>query len=425
MRNKYDYILIGLLALMAFGMIGGFWQPIRIAQLGLLPWMTYDIMRTRPRVGKASWGVIGFLGFWWLWAAVSIAWACDMTESFKYVIHLAIYMLSFGEVIWLSGKAGKPWQSLLWGWFIAAAVTVPIALWEYVTDHHLATSVKQCMYIKPTPTEHMPRPFATATMNNLNTYNMLLCCTFVMLTLAIRRSRNWWTVAYTALYALVIMIVVSNGSRGALMAIIIGLIALTLSAEHPKNRVIGGVLLFMVGAWLGLGIAGKHVPSFLDVWSEETKQEWREKMDLSWDEENAQSAIAGRLQNNGLEDPSRMALWTACWEEICDSYLLGVGAANYPCALEKHPESLYKAPHNLWLEVWLQFGIVILAGFVLMWIWPLIRCWKDKQRRNAYLIVLAVMLPMTIVDSTFILKAYFWMLLSSVYVLTSDDRLLD
>lgn len=425
MRNLFDYILIFLLMLMAFGSLGGFWQPVRIAELLLLPMMAYDMLRTHPKATTTAKWIAGFLCGWWIWAAVSIIWACELTASAKYVVHLGIYMLSFAEIIWLCRRAAKPMQSLTTGWLLAAVLTMPLALWELVTDRHLPSSVRQCLYLRLSETELMPRPFAAATFDNMNAYNVLLGCSFAMLTIALSRSRRWQTAGYGLAYVLVIVILLSNGSRGALMAVVAGLIALMILARHNSNRIVGGTLLLVIGFWIGLGMSGHHVPSFLDSWSEETRQEWREKMDIDWDG-NANALLAGRLNSNGLQDPSRAELWKACGEEIVDSHFLGVGAANYVCALERHPESLYKAPHNLFIEVLLQFGILILAGFVVFLLWPLWRSRKDKALRGDCLTVLAILLPLTIVDSTFLLKAHTWIIIATLYVLTrQDDRVVD
>lgn len=424
MRNRFDYILIGLLTLMAFGSLGGFWQPVRLAELALLPWMAVDILRTRPRLSVAGKCIMAFFAFWWLWAAVSLIWACNLTDSAKYVVHLGIYMLSFAEILWLGRRAGKPLQSLTLGWLCAAVLTFPQALWEFVTDRHLPSSVRQCLYIRMSPTELLPRPFAAATFDNINAYNVLLGCTFAMLTIALSRSRRWLTAGYGLVYLLIIVILLSNGSRGALLAVLIGLVALTLLADNWHNRVFSGTLLLLIGLWVGLGTAGHRVPSFLDTWSEQTRQEWRVKMDIDWDG-SANAALAGRL-NNGLEDPSRAELWKACGEEILASRLMGVGAANYVCALDRHPESIYKAPHNLFLEVLLQFGLFVFAGFVVFLMWPLWRCRSDKTQRRNCLTVLIILLPLTIVDSTFLLKAHTWIIVACLYLLTRpDDRVVD
>jgi len=429
MRNRFDYILIGLLTLMAFGSIGGFWQPVRVAELILLPWMAYDLWRTRPCITTTAKWIGGFFAGWWLWAAVSLIWACDLTASAKYVVHLAIYMMSFAEILWLGHRAKKPLQSLTIGWLLAAMLTVPLALREFITDHHLPTSVRQCLYVRVTDTDIIPRPFAAGTFDNINAYNVLLGCTFAMLMLALMRSHRWRTAGYGLACIFIIVILLCNGSRGALLAVIIGLVALTLLARRWTGRTIGGALLFLVGLWIGLGLSGHHVPSFLDAWSEETRQEWRIKMDMDWDGD-ATSPLAGRLNNNGLQDPSRMDLWKACGEEIIASRFLGVGAANYVCALEKHPESLYKAPHNMWLETLMQFGIVIFIGFVAFLVWPLWRCRRDRTQRTDCLTLFLILLPMTIVDSTFLLKAHTWVLFATLYLITNananaNDRVVD
>lgn len=424
-RNRFDYILIVLMALMAFGSFGGFWQPVRIAELSLIPLMAYDILRRHPQASTVGKWIAGFLVCWWLWALVSLIWACDIIASAKYVIHLDIYMMSFAEIIWLSRRSAKPVQSLTMGWLLAAVLTMPLALWELVTDQHLPSSVRQCLYVRLSETELMPRPFAAGTFDNLNAYNVLLGCSFAALTRALLHSHRWQTVGYGIAYILIIIILLSNGSRGALLAVIVGLIMLTIIAHRGANRVFGGALLLIIGFWIGLGVSGHHVPSFLDTWSEQTRQQWRVKMGINWDG-SANALMAGRLSNNGLQDPSRMDLWKACGEEIVDSHFLGVGAANYACALDKHPESPYQAPHNIFIEVLLQFGILIFTGFVIFLIWPLWLSRKNKLLRNDCLTILLILAPLTIVDSTFLLKAHTWIIIATLYVLIRhNDRVVD
>ena len=316
-RNRFDYILICLLSLMAFGSFGGFWQPVRIAELSLIPLMAYDILRRHPQATTLGKWIAGFLVGWWLWALVSLFWACDLIASAKYVIHLDIYMMSFAEIIWLSRRSAKPVQSLTIGWLLAAVLTMPLALWELVTDHHLPSSVRQCLYVRLSETELMPRPFAAGTFDNLNAYNVLLGCSFAALTRALLHSRRWQTVGYGIAYILIIIILLSNGSRGALLAVIVGLIMLTIIAHRGANRVFGGALLLIIGFWIGLGVSGNHVPSFLDTWSEQTRQQWRVKMGINWDG-SANALMAGRLSNNGLaEIPLSVALGNTSVNSFC------------------------------------------------------------------------------------------------------------
>ena len=133
--NKYDYGIIVLILLIAFGGIGGTLSPLRCVALFFSPWVWLNIF-TRP-LNKALRFVCYFFLIWFIYSLCSLVWTSALVEGLKellyYYCHFSLFFLFF---LWLQ-KARSPLVSIILGWVGLILCTLPIAFNEIFNDQHL------------------------------------------------------------------------------------------------------------------------------------------------------------------------------------------------------------------------------------------------------------------------------------------------
>lgn len=412
--NLYDLLLYLMVALIALGTIGGFFQPVRLLHLALLPMMGIELWRNREWTKQYIYPFI-FLGIWWVYAAIGLYWNKTGMEGYKYFVHLSIYMLSFIEALWLSRKAKDAGLCICLGWASVVALTFPLALFEFITDMHLPTCYHESgMIIFYAAGQWMPRAFAAATFDNLNTYNTVVCYALPFLVYLTADSRRYLRNTGYILLAAAIIILLSNNSRSAFVVLAVTLLYMCIFVPTYSRRYdwINISLATLITIWLGLGFMHVNLPSF-NQWQAYRIAQTGSTGSASTTMTNG---LVGRLEMQ--QDAARTAILKAGAEEIKKTYGWGVGTGNNTYALEQHDEIRFYAPHNLLLEVGMQFGLLIGIAFILFVLYPL-QYYKQlsKRRRRILLLSLGIAVPLSIMDSTFLLKAQTWMYIASLYIL--------
>lgn len=396
--TRYDILLTVMCWLLAAGQIGAFWQPVRVLILILLPFFVIDSIKGRkpffPAVRETPsyrYELILFV-IWGLYAALSVYWAIDLESSSKAFIHLIIVFFGFGEMLWLAGKAKHPQKSIMLGWLLMFLTTLPIALNELINDQHLSMSVQESdMTMRMGSHTFEERHFASVTFGNLNSYNVVLCFSFCIM--MIQTLRNDLKERLCALAALVIIvaIIAVNSSRAALICLIFGVLMYVIVLIKKRTHVV----LLLSGLALALGA---FLYRFADLFS----------------------MIIMRFQSQGLEDKGRSSVLVHGIEELYNSYGFGVGINNFSPIMESKYALDISAPHNLLLEVGAQFGVLILIGFIGMFV----RIYRQSKQgnnfnRSAAILGLMPLLPISIIDSTYLLKAPTWLYIATLYIFTN------
>ena len=384
------------MALLAAGGTGGFFQPIRILFLLLLPFCFKDlfgISHKQPDVSAPKYKYEKtFLVIWWLTALAGLILAINLSVSVKAFIHLTIYFIGFCEVIWLASKACNPQKAILTGWMLMLLITAPVAIWEFMTDHHLPQSFQQSGEVLVLGEVREARKFASVTFGNLNSYNTVLCLILCMM--LIRTTDTGCTKTRFLSYICVLitsLFIIMNSSRGAFlcMAAVMALYFLILMFTGR----LGKLVPIAVAALAAVFILSGKLSDTLYI-------------------------IIGRFNTQGVGDGNRMILIKNGIEEIVSSFGLGIGIGNFPFIMENKYHLGITAPHNMMIEIGAQFGVVILAGFLGMLASIAKKAWRgNAQNKTAALLGLVTLIPVSIIDSTHILKASIWMYLVSLYIL--------
>lgn len=434
----YDWALVSMMALLAFGSSFGFWQPIRIMFLLLMPCMVYDVWKTKDlKAWKGHRYELIFFGIWILWSGVSLYWREDGIECIKLFIHLIIYVSGWMEVMWLSSKAQRPIRSIALGWIIMFLASVPVAVWELLTDHHLPTcetSAGALTYIS----EHVAirRWFAATTFDNLNACNNTLCFTLLSVTMWLYQAdKKWEKILGVVTWIMVGAIIYQNGSRAALACLICSAILYIIMANTRMQRWTGGLIIGLTILWTGICYTGwipQHTINTDGQYVAMVRQGLLPEdrlviadgkiIGITWDdpvEKVVTSTIANRIKREGARDVSRPELFRIAWAECNSSYFMGVGMGNVPPAMARHDDH-YRAPHCLWLEMLMEFGIVLFIGFLGLWAIQLVRGWKQgKEGLRPALMGLMLLAGTSLSDGTVLFKAQTWMFWATLMVMVA------
>lgn len=392
---KYDLILFTLMASLIFGMIGNGAQPARLFILAVTPFMLTDVFKGPNKSVYYYRYECFFLAFWFLWAVSFFYKAVEQDESIKHVIYLAIHILGFFEVLWAANKAKNPQQAIKYGWLAFILMSIPMAAYEFLTDFHFSMSYQDSgstLYVNGV---HIERPFASVTFGNLNSYNTVLCWALPSLFLCNLYPRSKWEQTLgMVLMALTSLIIIANASRGAILCLVVMLGTYVYAYyKFGRNRyLLISILVVAIGAliyYLG--------ELFL--------------------------LIVERFSTQGMSDDGRSENLIKGFQAFLDSYGLGIGVGNYGPIMGDIYNVEFAAPHNLFLEVLVCFGLPIAIGFVGMYLHLFNIGIKRGTpfNHNMLMFCLTATVFAGIVDSNYLMKVTTWMFMATFYVFV-DSR---
>lgn len=390
--NRYDNLIIIYITLQIFGVIGDAIQPIRIFIILFIPFVLLFFTNNKEISSHYKYERFFFV-FWIFYGLISLLWAIIPNQSVKEVLYLILNFFGFFLLIAFANKALNPQKSILKGWFYLFLLTLPIAIYELIFDYHLPISFQEEGMIMNFGNTIVDRKFASVTYGNLNGYNTILMYMFPFiggLLFQLKKKSHvilMWIVVFCFSY-----IVVSNGSRGAVICLIIGFSIFSVFYFKGKKSIFFIILLFAI-----LLIVLKNPDSIFGL-------------------------ILGRFNEQGISDEGRLSLLTSSYDAFIESGMLGIGAGNFMPTMDSVYQLELTASHNLFLEIGIQYGFLVLLLFVGLFV-KLIHKQKLNENKWAKLIVVTaiMMFPITsTIDSSYILSVNVWLFLASLFV-TSDN----
>ena len=387
--NRFDYLLMLLVVLLAFGNYGNGAQPVRLLIMALSPFMFSEVIRKPSATAYYYKYECFFLAGWWIWAAVFLYKSEDMVESIKYLIYLFIHIIGMLEVLWLARKASDPQRSLQKGWIFFLLVTLPLAINEFITDEHMSNSLRDSGAVMKYGNISFERPFAAVSFGNLNSFNTVLCWSLPSLfffNLYPKYKRDQ-VLGYILMF-LIFVVIVANASRGAILCLGVMLITYVYSYyQTGRNR----VALIVI-----ISLASIVMIYFL--------------FDIFF-------VILQRFSAQGVQDTGRLENIQKGLIALFDSCGLGIGVGNYAPIMRRIYKVRFAAPHNILLEVLVCYGVIVFIGFMGM----LVRMCRfafssEKCNRNMLLFSMTALLFAGIVDSNYLNKVPTWIFLASTYI---------
>lgn len=391
MSNKYDKLIILLISLQALGGLGGFFQPVRLLILMLVPFL-FISKKLNFRFYKYE---LTTFYIWIVSGLISITWVYFMEESIKEILYLIIYFAGFFVLIYLSSNANKPKESIIRGWIFLFIFTIPVAILELFFDIHLPSAYDQeAVVMNFQEIGVFERRFTSINYGNLNGYNVILIYTLpFVLSIQLSNISNFKKMLGWAVFIMLSSIIIMNGSRGAFLCLLIVIAIFSLYyAKNIKTLITIGILI--------------SLPLFYFLFTDN----------------EINKLILARFTEQGFVDNTRLNLIHMGFQSLLDSNFIGIGAADFnPTMKYKYNQELTSS-HNFFLEILVQYGVLIFILFIGLFI-KIFNKNKGNNTKYSFIVISSLcMYPISsIITSGYIQSAWTWLFIASLYVV-ADKR---
>ena len=395
-KIKLDYLVIVMIGLLCLGSLGGAFQPVRIFAICMIPYLIKQIFDR-----YLDWRTIFicvFFSWWFIYSIFSIGWTPLPKESFKHIVYQFVNTAIFLLLIVLAKNAKNSFHAIIYGWFCAVSLTLPIAIYEFLTDKHLSISGLPSDTVINTGQDKILYRYADTTFGDLNAYSTFLCYSlFFLLAYLLHEVRLVRRLIVFVVVFLIYFFIFFNASRGAIVSsciLLLFYIYFSVKSKIGKNKI--KELLYACFAFVVMLILSYLLFGYLDLSS---------------------FRFMHRIEMGGLgEDSARINIYKAAWESIVNYSFVGVGAGSQEYALNEFDAEVASA-HNLMLEVFIQYGLVIFLGFSFFMFIIFFALIEEKNNIKNFLgySFLGTFLPLFVVVSGYLLDSSFWIFLSSLF----------
>ncbi len=395
-RNKYDYIMIIFILSISFGEIGHAFQPVRVLSIIFFPYLLSSLLA--HKYSKFQIYCFYFLSSWLLFLILSLLWTPNfnkgVVELVAYICHFSAFVL----LILISRKALAPSNSIITGWILFFVITSPFAIFELLFDIHLPFSnLADNAVINYGNGVVVNKKFSALAFYNMNTYITALCYSLpYILSIGLRKYSNKNQTFFLLLALSYLYLVLMNASRGGIVCSIAAFFCFLFyykDVKYPSKKMwtFGSICLIFF---------------FLFVYREVLFEQ-----------------ISYRLiESSLLEDTGRMELWGTAWKLILKSSFLGTGIGSINDSMAQYG-LLITIPHNLFLEIFVQYGLLLIILF-LIFIAIVFYKVKKSNKINQFIVYTSlIILPFSsIINSGYLLMPVFWLFLSSLYILSTSYK---
>lgn len=386
--NIFDFLLIFTIALLVFGGYGGALQPIRLFSLVTVPFVFWFYIKysRNKQILKTIRAVI----ILYMFLVASLLWTTDVNEGFKEVIYYAIHLNLFLLIIMLFRKAHQPFYSLLVGWALFIFLTQIIAFNEIFFDVHLDLSIFESDHMMNAGGMIVQKKFASVTFGNYNGYVTVVALSLPFLFglyASVKKKKH--QIITLAIISFAYFSLFINASRGG---ILVGIIVFTIFLVYLRKLNIKNIkynLLTVVPILIAL------ILRYYDIILEQLF--YRKMAGASF-----------------TQDTARISLFSKALEAFYNKPFFGGGIGS----LQKEMTGAsILLPHNMFLEILVQFGFFVTLFFLIYLAKHLIRAKKINNPVNSFIIYSALLsLPVaSIINSGYLLMPTFWVFLASLY----------
>ncbi len=328
-----------------------------------------------------------FLYFWICYGIIGLIWTSDTRITLYYIRNIIIYLFSFVLITQLlrNQKYHKPAFLILQFIFYSYCL---IYLWEIFTLKHLSSSRLYEIQI--------PIPTGFYFNENNSAVFMMLLAPFLTVKTAITKSKAGKIVA---LLSFIFMIVISafQYSRLALFfMLLMGIYYFIRAGLYLK-------IISIIIIALSIIIFVKAFPEEFKL----TKIIFNQQVQSTLNESKSYYMTSSKIRNQLNIESMNLAI---------KSNLFGVGAGSYEIYLGNdryHRTSWVLNPHNWWLELMANFGLIIILGMIFIYMRWLYRLFQlrnsvknsDFAIYDACFISLLLFVPLSIVPSS--IKSYY------------------
>jgi len=388
--NKYDVFIFVLIASLAAGNLFGALQVPRILAMAFsLPCASAFSTTNRKELSSIITCAVLFIAY----SFISCLWTpAGFYEGFIAAFYNVAHLLLYFDIIVFSAKAHNPIKAIVFGFLVAFFITAIIAFWELATDQHLSVGKRDEAKAGKVDGEVYIRYFAAATFYNLNTYVTYLCFLFPFIFYGSNNRKYKKIIRALSLIAMtmLVILVLFNGSRGGVLAIGVMAFVYFFYSVFKLKKFNFIIVLFIVAVGFLLYYYGSVILNTLIV----------------------RSSLQGTFQ-----EESRFVIWGNVFKVIGEYFGIGCGAGGLEYAMEKYARGGITVAHNVFLELFSEYGFFFFIVFVVALL-NLLRRTKHVSDENKQICLYQAILTFPIIgiiNSGYLTQPTLWAFLASLY----------
>lgn len=344
------------------------------------------------------------LSFWLIYGIFSMLWVKNTTTTYYYLRGILFSLLVFFTVSQFFRNAKHRLLAPLLIQLIFLGYCL-IYIWELTTGMHLPSSR---LY-----GTNLPIPTGAFYNENNSAVFMLLLTPFLSVKTALTKYKIGKTAALV-LFMFMLVVAVIQGSRMALAGILL------LSVYYFFRAGFYLKIISILLTILSLTVFIIGFPQEANL----TKLILYNQMISLANESNSYFMTSSKIRSQLNRESLDMA---------AQSGFFGVGVGNYETCLSKgryHRTAWIVNPHNWWMELLANFGLLIALGMIFFYLRWLFRLWQLRQKSagkdfklfDAYFVSLLLFIPLTIIPSS--IRGYYsvWFYLGLIHAVCLTHR---
>jgi O-antigen ligase len=418
MRHRFVRTVL-LVLLFAAGVFGHYLLPFQLGPVTIYLYRLVVIflvglfLYARGRAGFMGTFQIGLprrvlvvMAMWVTWGLFSILWSPDPLNGCREVIELCFGTMVLGCMSLLIGKQERGLGALRAGWATAVLCAGLVAVWELWTGQHLKSG-----FIDAASPWVLKGMATVSTFGNPNNFGSFLLMALPFIAWGVEEARSWALRIFGLAFLLgMACLIIITGSRLCLAgSLVLGIIwAVCTFKGRARPLALLGLVLIVVCMIIGLVMFKPMIGVKL----------------LS-----AQSEMGG--QATGTSGNTRIHLYLDSIYLTLTSFGFGIGAGGFNQRLTygylPWATDGITSPHNFFLEILSQYGVLVFAGFA----WWMIGCWRSfkakwrtETRHGAGFWGICCMVAYgfaALANSGFLNQQSNWLFLGSLFVMSRKD----
>lgn len=334
-KYKYEISIILIIASLSYGSyeIFGAFNPLRIIGLCVLPIVIKNIKWYFNNSFLKNWTVL--IVFWWVFMTVSLLWTNNTILGVTYYIHMTLMFSCMLFLVRACYFAKNPLKAVSNGWLIFCIICMPIAFWEITTGNHLESgSINADSYMS----DGSLRVFAAVTFGNLNSFVFMICLELPFLAIQILNNKNNYLYKLICFIAIVIssIVLLINASRAGIICVIMVFFLLAVQSYKHNTKIAKAIIIC-----LGASIIFYILKNMEEI------------------EMFAQIQTRLSTRSSVFEDNDRQILIQGAIDIILSIYGFGGGIMSMIGLYEQYTLCSITYAHNFFLEIIIEYGIVI------------------------------------------------------------------
>ena len=318
-----------------------------------------------------------------IWSVVLLSTAKEPLNSVKDLLFFVSNFLVYLEIERVSGKIYRPNNILSASWMIFLAISFSMSIIEIITDYHFPNTLISDLSTRGGELKLIK--YTSLTFGNYNNYNVVICYgmgIIVFNNLINGVNKN----ALIGIYLMFSLVIVSiNGSRGATFIIL-----LLMIIHLYKYRVFLILIILLV---IIVFTYVNNDSEFVDF-----------------------IKIVGRFKELGITDSGRNQLYGVMLKISKENFYVGLPFGEIKNEILKlNTYDNIESPHNLFLEILTQFGIIPFVLFLSLLLKIHSKLWTRNKIIGLTSIIIITIVG--IINSSYILNINFWIYLACLNVI--------